>query len=235
MLRDNHHAAGLSIDPVHDAGPDESGQRRLLIKVKLDGVEQSLAGKVAAGMSDLSRRFVDCDQPGIFVDHLQRQWLGNGDSIGRTDQSDADKFAGTDSVFGFGWNIVHRHTAGFDHSLQSEGRVVSQMLAEKRVDSFSAEERFDDEFANQRAVDATAEGLAECWLLCHARLACRQGSGGLLATDRPAKVSLDERVEVFAVQNVGRIAELVSGSSIFDILIRMKNVMPDGFAAESDA
>ena len=192
MLRDNHHAAGLSIDPVHDAGPDESGQRRLLIKVKLDRVKQSLSGKVAAGMSDLSRRFVDCDQPGIFVDHVKRQWLGNGDSVGWADQSDSDEFARTDSVFGFGRNIVHRHATGFDHSLQSEWRIVSQVLAEKRVDSFSAEEGFDDELANERAVDATTEGLAECWLLCHARLACRQESGGLFAADCPAKVGLDE-------------------------------------------
>ena len=140
MLRDNHHTAGLTIDSMHDAWPDETRQWRLLIKMKLNRVEQCLAGEIASGMSDLAGWFVDSDQPGIFVDHFQRQRLRNGDSIGRAYQANSGKFSGTDSVFGFNRNIVYRHAAGFDHSLQSEWRIVSQVLSEKRVDSFPTEE-----------------------------------------------------------------------------------------------
>ena len=56
---------------MHNSGANQSWQRCLLVEVKLDCVEQSLAGEVASGVSYLTGRFVDSDQPGIFVDDFE--------------------------------------------------------------------------------------------------------------------------------------------------------------------
>ena len=82
--------------------------------------------------------------------------------IRRADEFDSDQFVRADAVRVLGRNIVHGHTTGFDHSLQPEGRVIPQVLTQKCVDPFSAEEGLDYKLADRWAIDATNGWMAAC-------------------------------------------------------------------------
>ena len=134
----------------------------MLIEVKLDRVKKRLPVEFATGMSNLAGWFVNGDQPWIFIDDFQRHRRRYGDVVWWTDQSDADEFVWSNPVLVLDRYVVHCHATGFDHSLQPEGRVIPQVLTQKCVDPFSAEEGLDYKLADRWAIDATNGWMAAC-------------------------------------------------------------------------
>ena len=54
-----------------------------------------------------------------------------------------------------------------------------------------------------------------------------------LRADAPPEVRFDERIQI-AVQDRGGVAGFVAGAGVFDVLLRVQDVVPGGFAAEAD-
>ena len=76
VLGDDDQAAGLFIEPMHNARPQIASRRRQRLKVMQQGIHQcplvaSIVGRACAGMHHHSGRLVDHREVGIFKDNVK--------------------------------------------------------------------------------------------------------------------------------------------------------------------
>ena len=104
VLGTNHQAACILVQPVHDAGPlDAADARQAALAMMQERVDQGARGVAGPGMYDQPGRFVDDDQIGVLIDHLQGDILGLWFRLGRRRQADFKALAGFDPVCGVGY------------------------------------------------------------------------------------------------------------------------------------
>ena len=96
-LGHHHQAAGVLVEPVHDAGPFDAADAGQAVAAMGDQrIDQRAFGVAGGGMHDQALRLVDDDERVILVDNIQRDgFAGRFWRFGRG-QSDGDGIAGID-------------------------------------------------------------------------------------------------------------------------------------------
>ena len=100
-------------------------------------------------MGNHAGRFVDDEQPFVFVDDGECFRRGSEQLVGWLQERDEDALAVEDAVGLFGLGEVDGHTAGTDDALESPGGVVAEVPLEKRVDSTSARLRLNEQLGGE--------------------------------------------------------------------------------------
>jgi hypothetical protein len=132
--RDNQ-ATGHAIQAVHDTGPKKSSEGSLPIQMTLEDIGQSSILKISHRMCNKAGRFIDNDQPWIFVDNRDKDRFWIQQLVGRLNQPKGNTLASKDAVFRRGWLIIDLRQTGRYHSINAPRRIVAQMFRKERVDS----------------------------------------------------------------------------------------------------
>ena len=136
-LGDNHQAARILVEAVHDAGARDVVQLRQVVQ---QGVEQGAAPVAVARMDDESGRLVEDEQRLVLIDDIERNVLGRrrlGPFVRRL--GDADLLAAPEFVLGLGERGAGHVDAPFaDPALQPAARMLRQQAGENLVETLPA-------------------------------------------------------------------------------------------------
>ena len=75
VLGDDHHAARVAVEPMHDPRAQLAADPAEVLHVKEQRVDHRAVGVAGSGMDDQSGRFVDDHDVVVFVDHGERKVL----------------------------------------------------------------------------------------------------------------------------------------------------------------
>ena len=107
----------------------------------LQCVAQRAGLKTARRVGDLPWLLVDDDDPGIFVDDFQWEWLGPMELIRRLDQPDRDDLATINAIIDVDRRPVDFNLPRPHQPLDTVRRIVPEMATKKRVDAYAAQVR----------------------------------------------------------------------------------------------
>jgi len=155
----DHHAAGVLVQPVHDAGPEHAADPRQIAAVVQQRVDQRAAGVTGGGMHDHPGGLVDRDQIGVLEQDRERDRLGGDlERLGRGDAHD-DPIAELDARARLG----RRRAAELDHAvldqpLDGRARQLGDRPRDDRVEPAARPPGVDLELVDGRVVVAVLVG-----------------------------------------------------------------------------
>jgi hypothetical protein len=132
--RDHHQAAGLLIQPVHDAGTRDLGELGVEMQ---QCVLQGPGGVARAWMHDQSGWLVDHQHMWVLEDDVQPDFLGRDLDRVRQRGADLDALPAQDLVLGPQFGAVDQHLAGVDPLLDAGPRKAVQQLRQNLVEALA--------------------------------------------------------------------------------------------------
>jgi len=137
-------AAGVSIQPMDDAGFFLTGIVGLQIEIVLQGVRQRARGILARRVNDQPGRLVDDQQPLVFKHDAEGNVFGRHQVIRGLQKSDTDGFARKDALIRGRDDTIDLDLSCADQSMQSPGGITAQVPRQERVHTRSGQVAFDD-------------------------------------------------------------------------------------------
>ena len=127
----HHQAAGVFIQPMHDARPRHLRQGRAMVQ---QAVKQSTLPIARRRMHHHARRFVHHQHAVVFVNNIQIHRLGGKGLVFLGGHNgDLQHFAAHQLVFGLCVLAVEQHGAVFNPAGKAAARIIGQQFGQCRI------------------------------------------------------------------------------------------------------
>ena len=131
--RDDHQAAGVLVEPVHDARARDRGELGVAMQER---VQQRAVAVARAGMHDQPRRLVEHERRVVLVHDRERDRLrGVVDRDARRVGHDVDALAARELAARRGGHAVDDHASRVDPRLEPAARMLGQEAREGLVEA----------------------------------------------------------------------------------------------------
>ena len=155
--RHDQQAARILVDPVHDAGPRDQSQLRVMGQER---VLQGARGIARTGMHHQPHRLVEHQQVAVRIPHVERDLLRHDGVIDGQLCPDVHAFPAEDLVTGARLAPVDLDRPVLDPAGEARARILRQRLGEDGIEPYAARGLGEnqDVFANFRGHQGVCSG-----------------------------------------------------------------------------